>query len=105
MKRCSKDCLMCCHEIESLPNYTDVSNMTDPNPNGIKVNTMIIDRNEWAPVRYGKGSAVASAETARDLLTQNAVKMIEKNGGLLVYMGEESGPRVCEVLYIMNSGG
>lgn len=77
-----------------------MSDTLDPNPNGIKVNTMIIDRDEWAPVRYGKGSVVASAETARDLLTQKAAKMIEKNGGLLVHIGEDAGPRVCEVIIV-----
>lgn len=67
----------------------------NPNPNNIKVKTVIIDRCEWAPVRYGKGSVVASAETARDLLVENASRMIEENGGLLVPMDDEL--KICEV--------
>ena len=69
----------------------------DPNPNHIQVNTMIIDRSEWAPVRYGKGSMVASAETARDLIMENAIHMIEENGGLLVQTEKEEDMKICEV--------
>ena len=69
----------------------------DPNPNRIKVNTMIIDRSEWAPVRNGKASVVASSETARELLMANAVELIERNGGLLVQMDPLAEDRLCEV--------
>lgn len=72
-------------------------NANDPNPNHIKVDTMIIDRSEWAPVRYGKHSVVASAETARELLRANAMKWIEQSGGLLVQMTQPAEDYMCEV--------
>ena len=71
-------------------------NQESDNPNQITVNTMIIDRSEWAPVRYGKTSVVASAETAREILMQNAIQMIEENGGIFVSMEDEPS-RICEV--------
>lgn len=83
--------------VESLPSSMVLPDSRDPNPNRIKVNTMIIDRSEWAPVRNGKASVVASSETARELLMANAVALIEQNGGLLVQMDPLSEDKLCEV--------
>ena len=83
--------------LESLPCYMILPETNDPNPNHIQVNTMIIDRCEWAPVRYGKGSLVASAETARDLIMENAIHMIEENGSRIIQTEKEEDIKICEV--------
>lgn len=65
----------------------------ESNPNHLHVEAIVIDRSEWAPVRNGKESSVATAATACETLLENGARWVERNGGRV----EQEEKALCEV--------
>lgn len=68
----------------SMPCRGAKPTLAESNPNHLRVEAIITDRCNWAPVRNNRESTVATAATACETLLENSRRLVESHGGVLL---------------------
>ena len=77
----------------SMPCRGAKPTLAESNPNHLRVEAIITDRCNWAPVRNNRESTVATAVTACEMLLENSRRLVESHGGVLLAAKDVEG--VC----------